>query len=128
MLCKRPDGLDATLVSMQTKDRLRTLERLRDRLAEEIDATDSLHNLERLAARLQCVTLPESMIGCNSTKGGLSEAMRKFGTKAVQPTWFSAGEADKAATAQGRRRQRGYRRGQRPLTASQWTFGTSVGP
>jgi hypothetical protein len=47
--------LDATLVSMQTGDRLRTLERLRDRIAEEIDATDSLHNLERLAARLQSV-------------------------------------------------------------------------
>jgi hypothetical protein len=31
------------------------LERLRDWLAQEIDATDSLHNLEQMAARLTAV-------------------------------------------------------------------------
>jgi hypothetical protein len=40
---------------MQTGDRLTTLRRLRDRLAAEIDSTDSQHNLERMAARLQSV-------------------------------------------------------------------------
>lgn len=55
MPCKTPTGMDATLVSMQTSDRHSTLRRLRDRLAEEIDATDSQHNLERMAARLQSV-------------------------------------------------------------------------
>ena len=52
---KTPLGVPMTLVSMQTSDRLRTLERLRDRIAEEIDATDSAHHVERLAARLTAV-------------------------------------------------------------------------
>ena len=52
MPCKRPDGLDATLVSMQIGDRLATLWRLATRVAEEIDAADSPNHVERLAGRL----------------------------------------------------------------------------
>ncbi len=49
---KGPLGLGVTLVSMQTDDRLRTLEPLRDRLAEEIDMCDSRRDLFGLTLRL----------------------------------------------------------------------------
>jgi hypothetical protein len=38
---KGPLGTDMRLVSVKTSDRLATLERLRDRLAEQIDVTPS---------------------------------------------------------------------------------------
>jgi hypothetical protein len=44
-----------TLVSMQTSNRLRTLERLRDRLAEQIDSCPSARDLALLGTRLQSV-------------------------------------------------------------------------
>jgi hypothetical protein len=52
---KTPLGTDMTLVSMQTGNRLRTLERLRDRLAEQIDACENGRDLALLSTRLQSV-------------------------------------------------------------------------
>ena len=52
---KGPLGQDVTLVSLKTADRLRTLERLRDRLAEQIDVCEGSRDLALLGARLQSV-------------------------------------------------------------------------
>ena len=49
---KTPTGLDMTLTSVQLGDRLATLRRVASRVAEELDASDSAHHVERLAARL----------------------------------------------------------------------------
>jgi hypothetical protein len=43
------------LVSLKTDDRLRTLERLRDRIAEQIDVTPSARDLALLSTRLESV-------------------------------------------------------------------------
>jgi hypothetical protein len=43
------------LVSVKTSDRLATLERLRDRLAEQIDVTPSARDLALLSTRLESV-------------------------------------------------------------------------
>jgi hypothetical protein len=42
-------------VSLKTDDRLRTLERLRDRIAEQIDVTPSARDLALLSTRLESV-------------------------------------------------------------------------
>ena len=52
---KGPLGRDMTLVSMKTSDRLATLERLRDRLAEQIDVCPSARDLALLSTRLGAV-------------------------------------------------------------------------
>lgn len=48
-------GADMTMVSLATEDRLRTLERLRDRLAEELDVSGDARAVVLLATRLQDV-------------------------------------------------------------------------
>jgi hypothetical protein len=48
-------GVDMTVVALKTSDRLRTLERLRDRLAEQCDIREGSRDLALLAARLQSV-------------------------------------------------------------------------
>ena len=50
-----PMGTEMQMVSLATHDRVRTLERLRDRLAEEIDVIESSRDLAVLASRLQAV-------------------------------------------------------------------------
>ena len=52
---KGPLGTDMRLVSEKTSDRLATLERLRDRLAEQIDVTPSARDLALLSTRLESV-------------------------------------------------------------------------
>ena len=52
---KGPLGRDMPLTSLNTADRVRTLERLRDRLAEQIDVIESSRDLAVLASRLQAV-------------------------------------------------------------------------
>jgi hypothetical protein len=52
---KGPFGTEMQLVSLATHDRVRTLERLRDRLAEQIDTIESSRDLAVLASRLQAV-------------------------------------------------------------------------
>jgi hypothetical protein len=52
---KAVTGMDMTLVSMKTSDRLATLQRLRDRLAEQIDVCPSARDLALLSTRLEAV-------------------------------------------------------------------------
>ena len=44
-----PMGREMTLVSLNTSDRVRTLERLRDRIAEQIDVIESSRDVASLA-------------------------------------------------------------------------------
>jgi hypothetical protein len=60
-----PMGRDMTMVSLNTADRRRTLERLRDRLAEQLDVIESSRDVCALGRQLQAVLnelddLPES--------------------------------------------------------------------
>ena len=57
MMPKKPTvfGTEMTLTSLNTADRVRTLERLRDRLAEQFDVIESSRDLAVLASRLQAV-------------------------------------------------------------------------
>ena len=48
-------GTDMTMVSLKTADRLRTLERAWDRLAEQVDVCEGSRDLALLVARLQSV-------------------------------------------------------------------------
>jgi hypothetical protein len=50
-----PMGREMTMVSLNTADRVRTLERLRDRLAEQLDVVESSRDVCALARRLQAV-------------------------------------------------------------------------
>jgi hypothetical protein len=50
-----PMGTEMTMVSLNTSDRYRTLERLRDRLAEQLDVTESARDVCALARRLMVV-------------------------------------------------------------------------
>lgn len=50
-----PMGREMTMVSLATSDRFRTLERLRDRLAEQLDVTESARDVCALGLRLQSV-------------------------------------------------------------------------
>ena len=50
-----PMGREMTLVSLNTSDRVRTLERLRDRIAEQIDVIESSRDVASLARQLQAV-------------------------------------------------------------------------
>ena len=45
-------GTEMTLTSLNTADRVRTLERLRDRLAEQIDVIESSRDLAVLSSQL----------------------------------------------------------------------------
>jgi hypothetical protein len=53
------------------------LERLRDRIAEEIDWCDSLHNLERLAARLTAVMAEIDNLRPSEEPSALEEIARR---------------------------------------------------
>ena len=50
-----PMGREMTMISLNTADRVRTLERLRDRLAEQLDVVESSRDVCALARRLQAV-------------------------------------------------------------------------
>ena len=50
-----PMGQPMTLVSLNTSDRYRTLEALRDRIAQQIDVIESSRDVCALARRLQAV-------------------------------------------------------------------------
>ena len=50
-----PMGQPMTLVSLNTSDSFRTLEALRDRLAEQLDVTESTRDVCALGLRLQSV-------------------------------------------------------------------------
>ena len=50
-----PMGREMTLVSLNPDDRVRTLERLRDRIAEQIDVIESSRDVASLARQLQAV-------------------------------------------------------------------------
>ena len=50
-----PMGREMTMVSVCLDDRYRTLQRLRDRLAEQIDVIESSRDLCALARQLQAV-------------------------------------------------------------------------
>ena len=69
-------GTDMTMVSLKTADRLRTLERARDRLAEQVDVCEGLRDLALLVARLQSVMaeIAEPGAGAGVRGGGRGSA------------------------------------------------------
>ena len=70
-------GTDMTMVSLKTADRLRTLERAWDRLAEQVDVCEGSRDLALLVARLQSVMAKIAELGPAQESEAVDEVLRR---------------------------------------------------